>query len=297
MEHAQLPPIDVTRYEWARSDKNTSLWQRQALAGESTWALKPRERRDLFLGGQLLLSTPSVFDHLGETAEAAWRQLRFEHPEIALSFKFDKDGKCLIEHYNPRGDSEVWAWVKRTLIVKASSQRLSFSNVRFMISQEKVKRDEAVFLYLYPQISSTNSRTTNITFMFHVDHLYSDGIGIRILAHCFFRLLSAELSAVGDESQARIDWQRNAEHLRPPWTGLMNGNQKTSGSAFDEAVRSKCALLLGASVCALLSTQTFSTFIVYFRRTTWASKSWQKIAQVLTCLCSVISPKKRATLS
>ena len=84
--------------------------------------------------------------------------------------------------------------------------------------------------------------------MFHVDHLCSDGIGIRILAHHFFWLLAAELGATSDRMWREINWQRNAEHLPPPWTDLMNNNQRTNGASFDEVVHRNLAILLDASV-------------------------------------------------
>lgn len=262
MEHfSRLPLIDISCYQWVCSKKDTNLWQRQALAGENTWVLKPKERREMFLGGHISLPVPTTLDDIRRAAEEVWRRLRFEHPEISLASSCDDGGKCLIEHRTPRDDDEVRAWAKRTVIVKASLQRFSFSDARSAISQRKPGKSDPAFVHLCVQACTMNPRTTSIGFMFHVDHLCADGIGIRILAHCFFRLLAAELSAVRDQVGKEIHWQRIAENLPPPWTSLMNDNQRTNGAAFDDAVRCQCALILSASVCVVLSTFRFSTFI------------------------------------
>lgn len=241
----QLLPIDDRR-------KDPHLWQRQPLGSENLWIRRPKWMRELFLGGSFSLFNPTTLDTLKTATEDAWRRLRIEHPEIAVvSSGGDGDGKRLDE-------DEVQAWIKRTMIVEAGWEAISFAYARARINfQGKLGTDEADLSHVYLHAQALEpSQVANIGFLFHIDHLCTDGIGIRILANCFFRLLAGELSAcaASGDVQARksqeIDWQRNAQNLRRPWIYVMSDNQKTTGTALSEAVGREIDLLrTQGSVC------------------------------------------------
>jgi hypothetical protein len=77
------------------------------LAGEHLWILRPKEVREMFLGGSLVLGEPADIVRLSSAAKVAWTELPCNHPEIVLTVKCDVGGKRLLEYRNPQNDNEV----------------------------------------------------------------------------------------------------------------------------------------------------------------------------------------------
>jgi hypothetical protein len=235
--------LDIARSQWTPSQDNTTLWQRKALAGENGWVLKPREARQLFLGGNILLAQATGFDQVTVAARRAWKELRFQHPEIVVTARCTDKGKRLVEYMIPGGEDEAEQWAERTLITEVSSEELSFSELRSRISLRQYDVTDPASLYLQAK-SDLKDRVLRVNFLFNVDHLCTDGIGIRILANCFFCLLTQHLVSGDNVREESFNWQESARNLPPLWTSLMNQAQRTSGVDYETAVARQHKFLL-----------------------------------------------------
>jgi hypothetical protein len=106
-----VPPqsraLDVSRYHWKQSQDNPAVWQREALAVENLWPLRPKVVRELFVGGELLLFEPMDVAHISSAAREAWKELRIRHPEIALTARVRSEGKRLLEFRVPQSDHNI----------------------------------------------------------------------------------------------------------------------------------------------------------------------------------------------
>jgi hypothetical protein len=228
--------LSVARYQWTQSQDDPALWQREALAGENLWPLRPKDVRELFLGGNLLLSQSTVLAGIQSAAQEAWRELRFQHPQVALTAHVDRAGKRLIEFRVPRSDEDVQRWVKRSLIIEADSKEPSFSELQSTIILKKGDAPDSAMLYLQVEMASSKEDITKVHFLFNVDHLCTDGIGVRIIAGLFFRLFAQGLSSGNGMEYMDIKWQDSVRNLSPPWVNVLNHKQKTSGEEFEAAV-------------------------------------------------------------
>lgn len=95
----------------------------------------------------------------------------------------------------------------------------------------------------FVRLSLGTWKAEGVWFLLNVDHVVADGIGVRILAGRWLKLLAEEMgsAAVGNDE---------AKCLPPPWTEVMNRQQTTSGPEFVSAVRRQREFLITDCVCS-----------------------------------------------
>jgi hypothetical protein len=192
----------------------------------------------MFISGTLNLESPLPNSTLKSAAKNAWRNLRFEVPELVAGGHCDEDGKAFMEYQTPRGEDEVNKWVNRTASFDQVLDGLDFEGLREKILQMKrVFDSEAAPLLLYSELGSDEDSVSPLHVMLNVDHEVTDGIGSRILFGKYLSLLAKFLSISPGVGQDDIDWTESSQNLSPPWISIMNEEQITSRSEYEEHVQ------------------------------------------------------------
>jgi hypothetical protein len=256
--------MDITQYAWTQyhgaakpqnSAPGPTRHRRRTLAGENLWLLRQKHVRELFLTCDVSLVDAYAQHDILSAASAAWIYLRWECPELVLSASVDHgaagghgdgDGGRFVEFHVPEDEEEVENWGRRTLIFGSSPESLAFDELRTALCEKKGDASEPAFLYLHALTSDSERNVTKLNFLINMDHLVTDGIGIRILLGKFLRLFTGFLSH--STVRQERDWARCAENLSPAWTLIMNKAQRTSGPDYEEGVSGQVKFLLTDTV-------------------------------------------------
>ncbi|KAL8777656.1 MAG: hypothetical protein Q9213_007768 [Squamulea squamosa] len=247
MAKLEIPRIDTKKYQWQA--KSPYLYRRPLLGQETHWFHhgKP-ESRELFLGIQATLSSQVELSTIVRVAGQAWLRLRFDHPEVALRAVPGANGGGWMSCPIPCNDQEAKRWQRKTLSRRHSPRTYNFSYAVSPAGQSKYQQREAVgstTLIVYSRCSPPEMKVTDISFLFRVDHTYADGIGIRLIAKAYLRTFALYLNEKPDNHMPL--WQHASGNLSPPWTELMNEQQKTDGEDFEHNIRNDVDALLNHS--------------------------------------------------
>jgi hypothetical protein len=230
--------LDATAYSWKQIEGNSLHWRRRALGPESTWMLKTKDYREIFVSGSLILEIPVSISKFTEAAQKAWIDLRFEIPDIAVTTIIGDDEDTYMEYRELEDEAEIRSWLERTAIVEYGSSMLSFQELRdkLMLSKRLNNTDSTyIIIHSTPETEIDNS-VRSCQLMLNVDHQISDGIGARILFGKFLSVLSKSL---GEEPRNFLDGQtesRNGNRLSVPWIEVMNDEQVLSGPEYEKLV-------------------------------------------------------------
>ncbi|KAL8717401.1 MAG: hypothetical protein Q9225_005345 [Loekoesia sp. 1 TL-2023] len=239
-----VPKIEPTRYQW--QEKFLGHHERPLLGRENHWFHVPPAARKIFLGIQATLVPPIISRDVIQSAQRAWLGLRFKHPEVALSTAPGDDGKGCMVCSIPLDNEEAYEWLRRTLSTRFGEEAYDFSHAISPAVQEgEYQEKEAngmTTLLVIAQCSGLETPVDKISLLFSVDHTYTDGIGLRILANAFLRIFARDLSA--DSKDPSPPWHLASRNLSPPWTELMNANQQTSGEPFSQNIKNDIKALI-----------------------------------------------------
>ena len=230
---AAYTSIDIPKYQW--QPQTPDIYHRPFLGRESHWYNTQPENRELFLGIHIKLNLPIALDEIVKAAGQGWLRLRIQHPELGLKTSPEIDGRgCMV---CPLLYSSVSAsqWLKRTLSRRFGQDAYDFEFAVSPEGQNGYRKEHArgsATLLLYAQTSpEEDDQVRDISLLFRIDHTYTDGIGLRILANAFLNLLSREL----DEGPTGLPpWHFAARNLSPPWIEMMNEDQRTDD--FDQTI-------------------------------------------------------------
>jgi hypothetical protein len=231
-----LPLLDPTAYSWNQSKENPSLWQRRALGAESSWMLKPREYREIFIAATLMLSSPVSITMFDEAVELAWLHLKLEVLDIAVTTTIGDDGSSFIQYQSPRDEAEDQAWLKRTMFIEHETSALSFKELKDQIvTRKEVQDTNSAHIFVNSKPDDRNSTIVqDCQIMLNVDHQITDGIGTRILFGKFLSCLAKSISEPKREVRDVNRWTRNGRNLSVPWIEVMNEEQVVSGHDFEK---------------------------------------------------------------
>ena len=185
----------------------------------------------MFIGGSLALDCLVPSFALIASAKSAWRRLRFEVPELAVSAGYETECVAYMQYLVPASGEEVNQWVERTTDFECGPESLDFQELLKRVRQKKDGHDsDQVFLLLRPVVEAGNDLVKQVDFILNADHQVVDGIGIKILLGRFLALLAKSLSSPLEED---FDWEQSINNLTPPWIGLMNEDQLCSGPEYE----------------------------------------------------------------
>jgi hypothetical protein len=232
-----FPPLNSDHYQWKQS-KNSSGWERPALAAETTWIHGPREYQQLFLTACLTLLRPVSRYKFYSAARHSWIRLRYETPDIDVTAKMTDEGQPYMYAHVLRNHAEAARWSRETLFLDNAQQEVGFGALKNKLSQDQaaVQCSSPISLLLIT-INDGDDVVRRVELILNVEHQITDGIGIRILLSKYLYIL-AKNALKSDMSQdtSRIDWGENSKLLTTPWICSLNEDQIFSGPEYEEAV-------------------------------------------------------------
>ncbi|KAH0543429.1 hypothetical protein FGG08_002287 [Glutinoglossum americanum] len=245
-EIPSFPPIDTSRYQWQQSKTDPQQWQREVCGSEGPVGvdeIQARGEYNLFVGGSASLTMPTgiTLNDIEASAKKVLRRFRHQRPEVALNLTRDEKDTCIIQYKPPKDEDEVHAWLQRCVQVEVGSH--TNEDLRHALAGKQAL--DAVTLYVVGHAASISDPLENgFDFLFLLNHLYFDGISVKILAGRFFEQLAEELSCAKADKLETIDWASGVGNLPVPYVNLLAADQKISGPEFDKALKSHVKGLL-----------------------------------------------------
>jgi len=245
VQSPQLPTIDLDEYRWKQPESQPGLWQRRACGAEAIVGVESRNKRgenDLFVSATVQLKDGKhSLKGVQQAAQRAWLVLRCQQPQIACSVAHDGQIKCLIQYRAPKDNQEAQEWAERTIVAEASERSpldVRDAHVKSLLTSGP-KSADATTIDISASVTDLDSLVgdAEISFVFHSNHIYYDGIGLREMIGAFFRGLAIALGRDNLTSPAKIDWEKSAQNLNPAYAELLRSDQQISGPSFDDALK------------------------------------------------------------
>jgi hypothetical protein len=235
MEH--FSEIDPHAYLWKRSkDVNHTLWRRRALGPESPWILKPKKYRQIFVAGDLMLSSSITYSELTTAVQTAWKSLRLAVPDVAVCAAID-DTATYLQYEPPKDETDIETWLRRTTLIDSGSRRLEMKELRLKMVVHKAGQDsDSSFLLAHSKNELNNSHVTSCQILLNVDHRITDGIGARIIFGTYLSLLALSVAEPGNLTWDKDAWERSTVRLSPPWVAVMDSKQVICGPEYQRSV-------------------------------------------------------------
>ncbi|KAL8787454.1 MAG: hypothetical protein Q9213_002231 [Squamulea squamosa] len=246
-----IHPINLHDYTWKQLD-DPSIWQRRACGAEAVVGIQANVSRgeyDLFYAAttELVNDGKRSLQDIQRAARAAWRLLRYKEPQIAGTAAFDGQVRALLQYQVPKDEEEVDKWLDRTIRVEASDR--TPMAIRDANEEERKQRNlgpsESATIYIAASVSdeSTPLAGAELRILFHINHLFFDGIGFRCMIASFFRELAAQLSNPTIESPSALDWSGSVTNFREAYVKLLAPEQHLSGPEFDASMQDQLGLM------------------------------------------------------
>ncbi len=235
-----MAKLDPSTYSWHTSPTQPTVSRRRALASEALWIHRPRSIRQLFLSGTLKFPKdipPPTLSAFRAAAHRAWWRLRCENPILAARTRVDVDGRTWLECEALEDGWRRKEWVERTVVVK-EGKWIGWEDLR-----KEFREGGGEFARLCLGVLGGQS----VGFLLNVDHVITDGVGVKILAGMWFQLLASEIGSIA------VGTGESKMELPPPWTDIMNEHQVTEGHEVECAVRRQREFLMSDCVCSLRS--------------------------------------------
>ena len=129
--------------------------------------------------------------------------------------------------------AQLDAWAQSIVIVETSNH--SAADICNAIEEQRQSNpvsSKSVTIYVTAPVESRESilSDTTVQFLFHVNHLYFDGMSIRRLAGDFFHTLGQLLAGGNDRNPAL---KSGPEDLSPPVLDVLDRGQGVSESRFE----------------------------------------------------------------
>ncbi|KAG0645771.1 Core trichothecene cluster (CTC) 3 [Hyphodiscus hymeniophilus] len=291
---SRFPPLDPAAYAWKPSSNVPNQWLRRALGGETLWIPRPKDYHQMFIGGALTLGSPTLRSVVDRAVKCAWRRLRFDVPELAVSGGYGQDNNAYMLYEVPQSDDAVDHWVKRTSCLECGKTRTSVEELLEKVRQKtKGHASEQVFLFLNLVVEDDSDLVTKVDFMLNADHQVTDGIGIRIIIGRFFALLAQSLHAPATVEE-RLDWKESVTNLSPPWIQVVNEQQVLSGPDYEQGAEANEEIIFqqmpqnpGLPLLPIAETPTQKTHFITI--------STHQTAALLRNVKSIINPSSNIT--
>ena len=256
MELPQLPPINVEEYRWKESASDPGLWQRRGCGCEAlvgVEVINTKGEWDLFFSVNLAVKDKQrTLKDVDSAAKRAWKTLRFHHPEIACTAAHDGQIKCLLQYRAPKDDQAAQAWAESTINTGATP-KTAMDTRDESVERRRVggaRSADAVVIHITADLPRDDVPLgdAELRMLFHSNHLYFDGIGIREMIGAFLKGFAAELGNSSQAAPTQVPWHESAQNLPLAVVELMNSKQSISGPAFDEALKTHVGAVMRGMV-------------------------------------------------
>ncbi|KAJ9401502.1 hypothetical protein DTO282F9_1699 [Paecilomyces variotii] len=232
----ELPPLVPEQLAWHASETDPTIWQRQAIGAECVVGMEIPNKmgaNDLYLLSRFQLHHPEVtLKSLKEKLQASLLKIRFEHPEIASTVTW-KDGNTWIQYRSPKDAADAQKWAEQRIRVEASSR--TALDIRTALEEQREVGSgpaEAVTIYVAAPVAdeTTSLGDTAIELVLYANHVFLDGISVRVLLGDIFRTLASELSTT---EPGKLPWGEERNNLDAPLLSLLDPSQEIAGRKFE----------------------------------------------------------------
>ncbi|KAL8769014.1 MAG: hypothetical protein Q9209_004931 [Squamulea sp. 1 TL-2023] len=246
-----IHPINVDDHNWKQLD-DSLIWQRRACGAESIIGIQANVSKgeyDLFYTAttELIDDGERSLQDIKRAARAAWRLLRYKEPQIAGTAAFDGQAKALLQYQVPKDEEKVEKWLNRTIRVEASDR--TPMAIRDANEEERKQHNlgpsESATIYIAASVpdESTPLAGAELRILFHINHLFFDGIGFRCMIASFLRELATQLSNPIIGSPSALDWSENVKNLPEAYVKLLAPEQYISRPEFDASIQDQLGSL------------------------------------------------------
>jgi hypothetical protein len=245
----QFPPLVRENHRWEISKTNPRLAQRRGLGFEVIVGFEQLNRRgqyDLYLTSTLQTvdsptSTPLSLAYLKEKFELALIEARFEHPECACSPRWDDQPNPIFEYESPENDEAALQWAKGIVHAKPNSESsqqvwYDYEKERQETPIEERQAGKPIEVFLVSNVSNEDAplpQGASVDVLFHMNHLYWDGIGARIFVGYLLRLLNNFIGAPAGQSPAKKSWGSEMSNFHEAPMDAMKIQVESLGPEFE----------------------------------------------------------------
>ncbi|KAI9149648.1 Trichothecene O-acetyltransferase TRI3 [Paramyrothecium foliicola] len=245
----QLPPLIPENHRWTISKTNPRLARRRGLGFEVIVGFEQLNRRgqyDLYLTASLQTvgstASPAVsLAYLKEKFESTLLVARHEHPECACTAHWDEKPHPIFEYESPESDEAALAWAKATVHAVPTSQ--TSQQVWYELERERQqaavadrKAGKPVDIFLISDVPDENAPLPGgavVDVLFHMNHLYWDGIGARIFAGYLLRQLGDFIGTPAGQEPPKVQWGTELSNFHTAAIDAMKIKIETLGEEFE----------------------------------------------------------------
>jgi hypothetical protein len=225
----RLPALVPEHYRWKISKTNPRLAIRRGVGFEVIVGFEQLNRRgqyDLYLTATLrAVDTPTSINlslaYLKEKFELALLIARFEHPECGSSAHWDSQPSPIFEYESPETDEAALEWAKATVHALPSS--CTAQQIWYNLEKRRQKAcvpdrkaGKPVDIFLISDVADENTELlsgVSVDVLFHMNHLYWDGIGARIFVGYLLRQLNEFIGVNAGQEPPKLRWGDELSHF------------------------------------------------------------------------------------
>ncbi|KFA68878.1 Tri3 [Stachybotrys chlorohalonatus IBT 40285] len=244
-----LPPLTPEIHRWKITKANPRLAQRRGVGFEvivGSEQLNRKGQYDLYLTVTLRMvesstSTPVSLATLKEKFELALLVARLEHPECGSSVRWDDQPSPIFEYESPENNEAAIAWAKgivHALPTSSTAQQVWYDleqeRQKSAVSDRKAGKPVEIFLIARtPGKDAQIPQGASIDVLFHMNHLYWDGIGARIFVGYLLRQLNNYIGAAGGQEPPTVHWGSEMSNFHTAQLDAMKVQVQSLGTEFE----------------------------------------------------------------
>ncbi|RYP58682.1 hypothetical protein DL769_008842 [Monosporascus sp. CRB-8-3] len=261
----QLPALVPENHRWKISKTNPRLARRRGVGFEvivGSEQLNRRGQYDLYLTATLRTvdaptSTAPSLAYLKEKFELALLIARFEHPECGCSAHWDDQPSPIFEYESPENDEAAIEWAKATVHALPTSNTAQqvwyeLEQGRQKTAVEDRKAGKPVDIFLISDAPTENAQLpggASIDVLFHMNHLYWDGIGARIFVGYLLRQLNKFIGAPAGQEPPKVQWGTELLNFHTAQLDAMKIKVESLGDEFETRSHQYVSTLMQSMGC------------------------------------------------
>ncbi|KAF7596256.1 trichothecene 15-O-acetyltransferase [Aspergillus hancockii] len=234
-----MPP---EAFRWETSKSNPEVQQRRAIGIEAV--VGPRQRNYRGENDPWLIKRLSVFDTpaaaklslslLKTKLEAVLLELRFQHPDLGCTPRWDEQVIPLIQYTPPKSNEEAIAWAKNAVHVHPTPLTAHELRVEMETNRKVIEKKPADSIAVHVIADVADDKApfapgSTVWFMMHMNHLYWDGIGCVMFGGDLLRGLGKNLSI---EPTLEFNWGEETKRLPVPILDTLRYGMEDAGESF-----------------------------------------------------------------
>ncbi|KAF7593958.1 trichothecene 15-O-acetyltransferase [Aspergillus hancockii] len=243
----ELPPLIPEHHRWEVSKEAPNRVERRGVGCEAIVGMKRSNTNgqyDLYLnltlstahGPTAAALTPS---QLKNKLAAALLKVRFDHPECAVTPRWDDLVAPILQYQSPESQEDALAWAQDSVHIRLTSQsgfqlRNEIEEYRHIHGTGGVPA-KAVDIYLLTDVMADTSPLapgTAFDVLLHMNHLFWDGISARHFTGDLLRALSLYIDAA---EPTEYPWGEEISNLSVPVLDALKVDPTAAGAEFKAA--------------------------------------------------------------